>query len=279
MCSQLAPCREPEPLARLILAHALDETGPLRVMMDTAAGGRHIEMQQSVDGLLNSPAEAFAAVLVDGLKHEEHRTDLEDGCANNGGDACTPSSFGVKGCRRRGERKPSEEAVNDPDGGTYPSKSMVYQVGNSRTNGEDGGDIVRYVPHGIPKKHLGHAVQHGAQSICRLRSLMPALRGVFRPYHKRMTPFPIIAASPYMVRAGRLLQSILAVSACARRRSGNVPARRIEAADGTLNVRGVVMMLKVAAVQVRLRLHHDQRQLLDMKGMTRNGMVCVAGLG
>jgi hypothetical protein len=38
-----------------------------------------MEVKSPIDGLLDCPAKAVRAVLVDCLEHEEHRPNLEDG--------------------------------------------------------------------------------------------------------------------------------------------------------------------------------------------------------
>ena len=58
-------------------------------------------------------------VLIDGFQHQQHRSKLKDGGADEGGPAPAYVDFAGEFGGGRGEGEPDEEGVDDPDDGAW----------------------------------------------------------------------------------------------------------------------------------------------------------------
>lgn len=82
-----------------------------------------------LDRLFKSPAEALCAIFIDSFDHEEDAAYLEDGGADEGGDAAAVCGFAGEGRGGAHGGQPDEEGVYDPD---YrpPGEPLGNQVGD-----------------------------------------------------------------------------------------------------------------------------------------------------
>lgn len=105
----------------------------------------------ALERLLEGPAKALGAVLVDGLDHEEDAADLKDGGADEGGDAAAVCGFAGEGGGGAHRGQPHEEGVDDPDYGA-PGEPLRDHVGD--------------VPDGVVGEHEPEVVEDWSESVC-----------------------------------------------------------------------------------------------------------------
>nr|POF13305.1 hypothetical protein CFP56_10452 [Quercus suber] len=134
---------------------AVELRGSVEVVIDAWQRGEPGDVEDgSADGLgqagqeaevVERPAEATDAVLVDGLEHEEEAPDLEDRGADERGDPATVVDASGGHAGRVEVWQEDEEGVDDPD-------HAAPGVGE--------GDEVTDVPDGVVGGHAPDALQH-----------------------------------------------------------------------------------------------------------------------